>query len=258
MIQLSHDVTTRSTGVGMALARTANIVEQAAHLHASGRQVSLICGGASGVGRQILENQNIAPQPSPERLPIPSRPIPIIPVESDASDPSESDLEAIGNPSMMAVYETMFNVYGIRCGQIQPGPISAAQIQGLQKMRTFPLINMQSSANIPSDSGLPSDSRSCAAAVLAKELGCDLLVLLSEAEGAYTADPAAPDARVVPIVTQESADNLSIQQGLENKLVAAQYAMSSGVPTVVASGYQWRSILDIVEGKEQGTVFMDI
>jgi len=62
----------------------------------------------------------------------------------------------------------------------------------------------------------------------------------------------------VPIVTNETADNLSIHEGLETKLTAARYAMVNGVPTVVASGYQWRSILDIVEGKEQGTVFMDI
>jgi len=206
MIQLSHDVTTRSTGVGMALARTANIVEQAAHLHASGRQVSLICGGASGVGRQILENQNTIREPSPETLPIPSRPISITsPYPHPENAPSEQDLEALGTPNMMAVYETMFNVYGIRCGQIQlsasdlqSGGGATSQITGLQRMRTFPLINTRCGENLnPPEYGLPTDSRSCTAAVLAKDLGCDLLVLLSEAEGAYTAAPDAPDARVV-------------------------------------------------------------
>eukprot|EP00656_Telonema_subtile_P000907 TRINITY_DN10434_c0_g1_i1.p1 TRINITY_DN10434_c0_g1~~TRINITY_DN10434_c0_g1_i1.p1 ORF type:complete len:314 (+),score=82.12 TRINITY_DN10434_c0_g1_i1:87-1028(+) len=263
LIQADASVTTRSSGVGMALARTANLVEQAAHLHASGREITVMCGGASSVGRQILQTQNFGAQPS--ELPIPSRPLSMVQPypEAQIESPSREDLAAIGIHSMNSVYDTMFKVYGIQCGHLQLSTpeinsgAALASINGLRKIRAVPMIASGTRSSAGPIKGFDSDSDSCAAALLAESLGCDLLVLLSQAGGAYTADPNSDDAQIVPVVNNVS-DDLSIHAGLESKLAAAQYASSKGVPTVIADGFEWRSVLDVVDGKECGTIFIDI
>merc|ERR1712086_645611 len=63
LVQMDEPVTTRSSGMGMALARTANIVEQTSHLHASGR------GSPSWLEAQPRWGDNCSrARPSPDTL----------------------------------------------------------------------------------------------------------------------------------------------------------------------------------------------
>jgi len=265
LVQMDEPVTTRSSGMGMALARTANIVEQTSHIHASGREITLMAGGASAMGRQLLEYEGVNQQRT--ELPIPSRPLPLVdPFEAGEQIIGEQDLAAVGSHSMMTVYETMFKVYGIRCSQVQISPSNVgsqntlSMIRGLSNVRAVPVLvtGARGGAECAEIDGMSMASSDCAAAVLAVKNKCDLVVFLSEAAGAYTADPNEADAQVVPIVNAESAEGLVIHSGLESKLIAAQYAMAHGVPAVITDGFQWRSMLDVVEGKPSGTLFMDI
>jgi glutamate 5-kinase len=251
--------------MGMALARTANIVEQTSHIHASGREITLMAGGASAMGRQLLEYEGVNQQRM--ELPIPSRPLPLVdPFAGGEQIIGEQDLAAVGSHSMMTVYETMFKVYGIRCSQVQISPSNVgsqntlSMIRGLSNVRAVPVLvtGARGGAECAEIDGMSMASSDCAAAVLAVKNNCDLVVFLSQAAGAYTADPSEADAQVVPIVNTESSEGLVIHSGLESKLIAAQYAMAHGVPAVITDGFQWRSMLDVVEGKPSGTLFMDI
>jgi len=245
-IQVDPAVTTRSSGTGMALARTASIVEQAAHLHASGREVTLMCSGAAAVGKQKFQSRSSS-SPMPQELPIPSRPLAMVqpyPEVPANYEPSEEDFEALGNYTMMAAYDRMFKMHGISCGHLShiPNSDTLARIQGVQKVRSLPVIGMSGSS-----------AQDTIASGLAQSLECDLLILLSEAEHAYDTDPSNP----VSVVNSSTTD-VSIQDGLQTKLQAARQGMQGGVPTVIASGFKWRSILDVVEGKDCGTIFMDV
>jgi glutamate 5-kinase len=265
LVQMDEPVTTRSSGMGMALARTANIVEQTSHLHASGREITLMAGGATAMGRQLFAGETFSGHP--RELPIPSRPIDMVePYPTVVRGCSDQDLAAVGSHSMMTVYDTMFKVYGIKCGQIQTSPSNVdstntmSMISGLNQVRAVPLLvsGVRGGTEEASVDGLPMSSPDCAAAVLAVKMNVDLVVFLSQAGGAYTADPAEADAQIVPLVNKDSTEGLVIHSGLESKLTAAKYAMANGVPAVIVDGFAWRSILDVVEGKDAGTIFMDI
>ena len=96
------------------------------------------------------------------------------------------------------------------------------------------------------------------AAVLARELDCDLLLLLSNVEAVYTGDPSDPASEKLSVVTGEMLDRGEIEftskssmgrGGMESKVKAARYAREGGVKVLIGNGLEWRSILDVVENK---------
>jgi glutamate 5-kinase len=103
------------------------------------------------------------------------------------------------------------------------------------------------------------------AAQVAILLGAELLVLLTEAGGLYTADPREdPSARLVPVVEEfDSLERLEIGHrtsplgsgGMRSKVVAAEMATAAGIPTVVASGLERGTVLAAAAGAAVGTRF---
>jgi glutamate 5-kinase len=103
------------------------------------------------------------------------------------------------------------------------------------------------------------------AAQVAILLGAELLLLLTDAEGVFTADPRADlDARLVPEVTEfEALEGLDIGHstsplgsgGMRSKIVAAEMATAAGIPTVIASGLSPGTIIAAASGDAVGTRF---
>ena len=93
----------------------------------------------------------------------------------------------------------------------------------------------------------------------------ELLILLSDIDGLYTADPHThPDARLLHRITAidesilELAGASSSSQGtggMVTKLRAAQICMSCGCDMVIANGNAPGNLYDILDGKEVGTTF---
>ncbi len=103
-------------------------------------------------------------------------------------------------------------------------------------------------------------------AYVAEAARADLLVLLSDIDGLYTADPRThPDAElihVIPALTDEvaamaggSGSSLGTG-GMATKLHAARIATAAGIDMVIANGRNAEGLYDIVEGKEVGTRFV--
>src|SRR5205085_4796365 len=96
-------------------------------------------------------------------------------------------------------------------------------------------------------------------------LGAELLLLLTDAEGVFTADPHAdPGARLVTGVGETTElDELDIGHqtsplgsgGMRSKVVAAEMATAAGIPTVIASGLAPGTILEAAAGRPVGTRF---
>ena len=94
----------------------------------------------------------------------------------------------------------------------------------------------------------------------------DLLVLLSDIDGLYTADPHAdPTAKLLPVVHRVDdgiralAGVSSTDQGtggMVTKLRAAEICLNCGCEMVIANGSEPRLLYDIVEGKPVGTRFV--
>lgn len=103
------------------------------------------------------------------------------------------------------------------------------------------------------------------AAIVAKCAGADLLVLLSDIDGLFTADPRKdPDARLIPLVEEltpqvyalagEKGSDLACG-GMATKLKAAKTAMENGFDMVISNGRRPEELYDIVEGVPVGTLF---
>jgi glutamate 5-kinase len=97
-------------------------------------------------------------------------------------------------------------------------------------------------------------------------MDADLLVLLTDIDGLYTADPRKnPDAKHVDVV--EKLDEHIMEfgggsgtslgtGGMATKLQAAKIATEAGCDMVIASGEDPAVLYDVVEGKRVGTRFV--
>lgn len=102
-------------------------------------------------------------------------------------------------------------------------------------------------------------------AIVAVNVGADLLVVLSDIDGLYNADPHThPDARLIPLVETLNDDVMALAGGagsklgtggMATKLRAAQIATAAGVDMVIANGEHPETLYDIVAGVSVGTRF---
>ena len=103
-------------------------------------------------------------------------------------------------------------------------------------------------------------------AIVAATVQADLLILLSDIEGLYTADPRSDaGARLIPVVRAITPEIEALAGGngtslgtggMVTKLRAARIAASAGIDMVIANGARPNLIYDIIEGKNVGTRFV--
>ena len=104
------------------------------------------------------------------------------------------------------------------------------------------------------------------AALVAECIRADLVILLSDIDGLYTADPHThTDARLIPVVediTPEidrlagGAGSALGTGGMATKISAARRATAAGVDLIIANGAQAEVLYDIMDGKAVGTRFV--
>lgn len=103
------------------------------------------------------------------------------------------------------------------------------------------------------------------AALVAECIHADLVVLLSDIDGLYTADPHTnPDARLIPLVESITPDIAELAGGagsalgtggMATKISAARRATAAGVDLIIANGAHAEVLYDIMDGKSVGTRF---
>ena len=103
------------------------------------------------------------------------------------------------------------------------------------------------------------------AARVAAMMSADLLVLLSDIDGLYTANPHThPDAKLIPLVERITPEVLALADGagsalgtggMSTKLRAAQMVTAEGADMVIANGSHPELLYDIADGRPAGTRF---
>jgi glutamate 5-kinase len=103
-------------------------------------------------------------------------------------------------------------------------------------------------------------------AIVAKNIDADLLVLLSDIDGLYTADPRKnADAKLIPVVESLTPEILALAEGkgsdlgtggLKTKLRAAQIATEEGMDMIIANGADPMILYKIIDGEPFGTRFV--
>lgn len=225
-------------------------------LKGMGHQVILVSSGAIGVGSG--------------KLGLRSRPTELRHKQAAA---------AVGQCELMHLYDKFFADYGQTVAQILltgedvDHPVRAEHLSGtfeaLLELGCIPVVNENdsvSSTEIETGQKKVLGDNDTLSAIVAGLCHADLLVLLSDIDGLYDADPRqAPNARLIRRVEAitpaiEALATLGGTQwgtgGMATKLTAARYAMARGIEMVIANSERPDILYDIAEGKDVGTRFV--
>lgn len=229
--------------------RMIELVRQLAHLHGQGHEVLLVSSGAVLAGREALGN------------PLLRRDIPF-----------KQTLAAIGQGRLMAIYEQLFGLYDIGIAQALLTRADLANrerylnarntLLSLLQLRVVPIINENDVVAVEEIRIGDNDNLS---ALVANLVDADLLAILTDQAGLYTADPRTdPNAKLIPEVRviDESIRRLAGGSGtamgtggMATKIEAADLATRSGTQVVIAPGWEHDVLLRLVAGEALGTRF---
>ena len=188
--------------------------------------------------------------------------------------PTKQAAAAVGQCELMYIYDKLFSEYHHTVAQLL---ITADNLTSeirhtnftntlnrLLELGVVPIINENDT--VATEEIVIGDNDTLAARV-AQSVGAKLLILLSDIDGLYTADPHTdPGAKLIPLVRglDESIKKLagvsSTSQGtggMVTKLRAAELCFGCGCEMVIANGNNPASLYDIVEGKPVGTRFVE-
>ena len=227
-------------------------------LNGMGHEVILVSSGAIGVGTVKLR--------------LPERPTQLRMKQAAA---------AVGQCMIMHIYDKFFSEYNrvvaqiLLSGEDVDAPVRAGHLrntfQSLLEVGVIPVVNENdsvSSAEIETGKCKVLGDNDTLSAMVARLVGADLLVLLSDIDGLYDSDPHKnPDAHLIPQVTEITDDLRRMAGGagtwrgtggMATKLNAAQLAMEAGVEMVIANGSRIEELYEIVAGRGTGTRFLPL
>ena len=186
--------------------------------------------------------------------------------------PSKQAAAAVGQCELMYIYDKLFSEYHHTVAQLL---ITGEDIQSAKRHQNFsntlnrllqlgalPIINENDT--VATDEIVIGDNDTLAA-IVAKSIHAELLILLSDIDGLYTADPHThPDAVLLHKVTKvddaikELAGVSNSTQGtggMVTKLAAAEICLGCGCDMVIANGREPTNLYAILEGQDVGTRF---
>jgi glutamate 5-kinase len=226
------------------------LVQQIAHLQRQGLELVLVSSGAIATGRELLSFD-----------------------EMDQSPPSKQTFASIGQVKLMQIWSELFSLFDLQVGQILltkndfsncKRQITRDTLGCLLEHNIIPVINENDTV---ATKELCIGNNDALAALVANLIGADMVILLTDQEGLYTADPRLDsDAKLIPIVTHidekiyalAGGSSTSLGTGgMITKIEAAQIASSSGIRTIIASSAHPHVLIDLVEGKQIGTLFLE-
>lgn len=243
-MKVGTSVVRRSDG-GLALGRLGSLVEALTTLHREGRQVLLVSSGAIGLGV--------------ERLGLSGRPKALADAQACA---------AAGQGTLTGLYDSLFSRLGVTVAQVllteadfhdRRRYVTLAQtLERLLQLGAIPLINENDAVSTDHLAIFGDNDR--LAALVASNIGCDALVLLSDVDGVYTGPPQEAGSARIDTWSADAQVRLggvspTGRGGMAAKIAAARVAARAGVPTVIASGYTPGAVLQVLSGEDVGTLF---
>ena len=222
------------------------LVRTLADLQGAGNEVILVTSGAIAVGTAKL---GLAERPRELRM--------------------KQAAAAVGQCRMMHIYDKLFSEYNRTVAQILLTGDDVDDPDRALEMGTIPIVNENdsvSSAEIETGHHKVLGDNDTLSAIVAKLCRADLLVLLSDIDGLYDADPRShPDAHLIHQVRELTPQILEMAGGagswrgtggMATKLSAAGIAMGAGCDMVITNGKRTEDLYGIVEGADIGTRFL--
>ena len=249
IVKVGTSTLTYDTGK-LNLKRMECLVRVISDLKNQGRDVILVSSGAIGVGVGKLGLR-----------------------ERPQSTREKQAIAAVGQCELMFLYDKLFSEYGHIIGQIlltkdvvedeQRKQNAINTFNTLLELGIIPIVNENDTVAVEEIEFGDNDTLS---AVVAKLVNAHLLVILSDIDGLYDADPRINgNAKVIPIVSEinneirllagGAGSNRGVG-GMVTKISAAEIACAAGANMIIANGEDPRILYDIFEGKQVGTLFL--
>ena len=182
-------------------------------------------------------------------------------------------LAAVGQVQLMHLYTSLAELYGLRSAQLlltaddfreRTRYLNArTTLEGCLSRGVLPVINENDTVAVEQIKVGDNDTLS---AFVANLVEADLLLILTDAPGLYTADPRThPGATLIPVVERVTPDIWALAGGagshrgtggMHTKIQAAEIATRAGTPVVIAPGDAPEALRRVVEGEALGTRFL--
>lgn len=234
------------------LKRIERLCKVLSDLQNSGREIVLVTSGAIGVGVG--------------KLGLSGRP---------QETEKKQAVAAVGQCELMFIYDKFFGEYNRTVAQVLlTGDVVANEhnrrntentFGELIKMDIIPVVNENDTVAVDELVGNQIGDNDTLSAIVAKLVGADLLVILTDIDGLYDSNPRVdPAARRIPYVARVTEEVLSLAGGtgssrgtggMRTKVAAAATANEAGIACCVMSGARPESLYDLFEGVQIGTVF---
>jgi glutamate 5-kinase len=248
VVKLGSSIVAEDSGE-LRLSVVARIIEEVAALHRTGVDIVVVTSGAIARGMHLLG--------------LGARPAAVQDLQAAS---------AVGQGRLYRTYDELLRERGIQTAQIlltffdmsaRTHYLNARRtLQQLLDWRIVPVVNENDTTTTDEISFGDNDFLAAQVAVL---VAADLLVLLTDTEGVYTADPrTAADAELVAEVTDpEALGGLEIGHapsplgsgGMRSKVVAAEMASAAGIASVIGSGLLPGVLARAWAGEPAGTRF---
>lgn len=235
------------------LRRIESLVRVLSDIKNSGRQIVLVTSGAIGVGAGELG--------------LSERPRDIAGKQAAA---------AVGQCELMYSYDKQFSEYGHVTAQllltrdvVEDDLRKSNVVNTLNRLLEYgalPIVNENDTVAVDEiDSGGKFGDNDALSAVVAALASAGALILLTDIDGLYTADPRThSEAKLIDYVDKideslrKSASGAGSARGtggMITKLSAAEIATERGIPAVIMNGKDPKRLYDIFDGKPAGTIF---
>lgn len=249
VVKIGSSTLTHETGL-LNLYRIEKIVRQLADLSNQGYEVILVSSGAIGAGMGKL-NLDERPKTIPEK----------------------QALAAVGQVALIHIYQKYFSEYGKDVAQVLlTGDGISNRERYLNARNAFftlfeygviPIVNENDAVVVDEIKVGENDTLS---ALVASLVDADLLIILSDIDGMFTANPQKdPDAKLIEVV-EEINDEIRAMAGgsgskfgtggMATKIKAAEISVDSGTSMVIAKGDDPENIYKVVKGENIGTLFL--
>lgn len=229
-------------------AQMLEIVRTIAKIKELGHKVTLVSSGAMAAGREVIKD-TLPPLLSSKQL-----------------------LASVGQGRLIEAWESLFSIYGIHIGQLL---LTRADLENRERFLNardtifallehgiVPVINENDAL---STAEIKVGDNDTLGAITASAIEADKLILLTDQKGLYDADPrSTPDAKLIREVTKIDEKIIALAGGsgttlgtggMSTKVKAASLATKAGVELIIASGADPQIMLDLIQGKGEGTFF---
>ncbi len=241
---------------GLDYIRLEKLVRELCDIRNQGKEVVLVTSGAIAVGKRVMGLRTITGETQAEAMAV------------------KQACSAIGQASLMMTYQKLFSEYNQVAAQILMTKNTIVDdlnrynahntFSELLKMGAIPVVNENDTVATYEIEIGDNDTLS---AIVAALVDADLLILLSDIDGLYTDDPRQnPDAKFIEQVDCLNDELMGMGKkstgsdvgtgGMNTKLVAAKIATSSNVDMVIANSADIGVLHRILEGKNEGTLFV--